>query len=358
MRILFTTDHSYIPERAGGVESSTHACCVALKARGHEVAVLCSLDPAGSMRFKTFLRRKLGGRASAVAERSLGYPAYRTWGIAETLGSVCAEFKPSVVCVQPGCQIPLAHLVAARCLPAIVYLHDTDFPTLGDPPRPGDQWFYAAVSSYVAREAAREFGIVATVIPPLVDKEHYRVASSRSRVLFVNPDPLKGVEIALAIAEARPDIPFDFVECWPSNRKQKALRQRALRAGNVVWHAPTQDMRAHYRNTRLVLVPSVCPEGWGRVVTEAQVSGIPALASNRGGLPESVGPGGILVAPETGIRGWLDALARLWDDQGCYERLSQAAFVHSQRDQIQTELVLDSLVSLAMSTIALGRKAC
>lgn len=105
-------------------------------------------------------------------------------------------------------------------------------------------------------------------------------------------------------------------------------------------------MRIHYRNTRLVLVPSIWQEAWARVVTEAQVSGIPALASNRGGLPESVGPGGVLVEPEGEMCAWLDALVRLWDDQNYYERLSRAALEFSQRDQIQPDLVLGKLLSL------------
>ena len=63
-------------------------------------------------------------------------------------------------------------------------------------------------------------------------------------------------------------------------------------------------MAREYAQARILLVPSVWEEAWGRVVTEAQLSGIPVLASAIGGLPESVGPGGILVPPGSDVEVW------------------------------------------------------
>jgi glycosyltransferase involved in cell wall biosynthesis len=48
-----------------------------------------------------------------------------------------------------------------------------------------------------------------------------------------------------------------------------------------------------YRNSRLLLVPSVAPEASARVVAEALINGIPVLASERGGLPENCAGGGL-----------------------------------------------------------------
>src|SRR3546814_9881685 len=45
----------------------------------------------------------------------------------------------------------------------------------------------------------------------------------------------------------------------------------------------SHDMREVYRRTHTLLVPSQWEEAWGRVATEAQFSGIPVLASDRGG---------------------------------------------------------------------------
>jgi glycosyltransferase involved in cell wall biosynthesis len=52
-----------------------------------------------------------------------------------------------------------------------------------------------------------------------------------------------------------------------------------------------------------LLMPSVAPEGFGRVILEAQCSGIPVVGSNRGAIPEVLGTGGVVVddveQPET-----------------------------------------------------------
>ena len=71
-------------------------------------------------------------------------------------------------------------------------------------------------------------------------------------------------------------------------------------------------MADEYAQARLLLVPSVWEEAWGRVVTEAQLNGIPVLATAIGGLPESVGPGGILIPPGSGIEVWNAHLRKLW----------------------------------------------
>src|SRR5690606_8931945 len=121
--------------------------------------------------------------------------------------------------------------------------------------------------------------------------------------------------VAFGLAERRPDIPFLFVEAWRlSPDVRRAFRDRAARLPNVEWSERVSDMRTVYRRARIALVPSAWEEAWGRIVTEAQVSGIPVLASDRGGLPESVGPGGLLVDAEAPLEAWADALTRLWDD--------------------------------------------
>jgi glycosyltransferase involved in cell wall biosynthesis len=180
---------------------------------------------------------------------------------------------------------------------------------------------------------------------PLVLPENYRVHSTRESVLFVNPVDEKGVEISLRLAEERPDIPFDFVECWERN---SSLRQseRVRRAKNIRWHRSKLDIREFYGRARLLLMPSQWQEAWGRVATEAQLSGIPVLASRIGGLPESVGSGGILVAPTAPINDWLAALSKMWDDKQEYEALAQAALIRSQRPEIQPESIVDRLALL------------
>jgi len=176
---------------------------------------------------------------------------------------------------------------------------------------------------------------------------------SRRHVLFVNPVHVKGVEIAFAIAKLRPDIHFIFLEGWPLGRdKFSQLKKRGESLGNVTVVRRTSDMRIYYGQARILMVPSTCEEAWGRVVTEAQINGIPVLASDRGGLPKSVGQGGILVDPSADIEKWVEALSRLWDDETAYEMFSKLALNHANRIEIQPQFIVERFVEIVKSVVA------
>jgi glycosyltransferase involved in cell wall biosynthesis len=165
-------------------------------------------------------------------------------------------------------------------------------------------------------------------------------------VTFINPVPVKGVDLAIEIAALCPEIPFCFVRGWPLRISGlMELRRKLRRLGNVVLREPTSDMRAVYRQTKILLVPSQWEETWGRVVTEAQFSGIPIVASDRGGLPEAVGPGGILLGHDQPAAVWAAALRELWSNRDRYRQLSQAATSHSRRAEIHSDRQLPLLIT-------------
>ena len=76
-------------------------------------------------------------------------------------------------------------------------------------------------------------------------------------------------------------------------------------------------MHASYREAAVVLAASLVQETWGRIVSKAQVSGIPALASDRGALPETVAAGGVLMTADALFADWCVALAGAWRWRGC-----------------------------------------
>jgi glycosyltransferase involved in cell wall biosynthesis len=57
----------------------------------------------------------------------------------------------------------------------------------------------------------------------------------------------------------------------------------------VVVTPNTADMRPVYGRARLLLAPSLWWESSGRVLAEAMLNGIPAIITDRGGMPEMVG---------------------------------------------------------------------
>jgi glycosyltransferase involved in cell wall biosynthesis len=275
----------------------------------------------------------------------MGYPVYRVASVVESVRAVADAVRPSAVVVQAGAPVPLAEAFAGIGIPTILYFHDVEFHQLGGPlnQRPGLS--FLANSRFTATKIAQAYGFRPPMLPPLVTPGLYRVQSERRSVVFVNPHPLKGVEIALALAKRRPDIPFEFVESWElAPESRRALLEEAARLGNVHWRQWGLDMKPVYLAAKLILAPSRWEEGWGRVVSEAQVSGIPALASRRGGLPEAVGPGGILIEPDAELSEWEQALATLWDDSSAYRTLADAAVAHARREDFQEDAVTSAFI--------------
>jgi glycosyltransferase involved in cell wall biosynthesis len=88
----------------------------------------------------------------------------------------------------------------------------------------------------------------------------------------------------------------------------------------------------------LLLVPSVWEEGFGMVAVEAQSCGIPVIASARGGLPESVGDGGVLIDDYTDPSAWLRAIRGLLDDAGAYRALGEKALRHARAEEFSARV--------------------
>ena len=116
-----------------------------------------------------------------------------------------------------------------------------------------------------------------------------------------------------------------------------------VRVKNLRIMSNAPDARVFHALTRLLLMPSLM-ENAGLVAMEAMLNGIPVLASNRGGLPETIGDAGFLFdipscyTPETRevptaeeVEPWVETIIRLWDDAAEYERWSRAARERAQQ---------------------------
>ncbi len=82
----------------------------------------------------------------------------------------------------------------------------------------------------------------------------------------------------------------------------------------------------------VVLAPSRCEEACPYSVLDAFASGVPVLASDRGGLPELVGS----ALPPEDIGAWSERLSQLWGDAAERERLGAAA-LDSARERFGEE---------------------
>lgn len=78
----------------------------------------------------------------------------------------------------------------------------------------------------------------------------------------------------------------------------RGLRQELERFGSRVrLLGHHDDVRRLFAASDLYVNASIYPEGMGRALMEAQMAGLPLIASNIGGIPEIIGDTGILNAP-------------------------------------------------------------
>jgi len=336
--ILFAMSVGHLPETTGGVESTTHQLCLALGRRGWRPAVLCGTRQAD---------------ADAPPDDALGYPVERTGDPLAALPATCRRIAPAVAVVQLGLVVPLARELVEAGVPTVIYLHNLEFAEMGGTLFSHPLLGYLTNSAFMADALAPILGSRPPVVPPLVDPSAYRANPSGAVATFVNPLPAKGLDIVLHLAASRPDIPFELVESWPLRpAEEQSLAARLAPLANVTLTRRGADMRAVYGRSRLLLAPSRWIESWGRVASEAQISGLPVIATRRGGLPEAVGPGGILIDVAAPLAEWEAALATLWDDPAAHRRYAAAALAHAARPEIQPEALLDRFIAAVEGHLA------
>jgi glycosyltransferase involved in cell wall biosynthesis len=193
-------------------------------------------------------------------------------------------------------------------------------------------------------------GLMSTPLePPLEWSSVLAPPEARAFVTFVNPSPHKGLLLFARLADMlgarRPDIPILVVQSGRSGGSLNAIPGIDFSKYPQIMAAPPVPSPADYfALTRLLVVPSVWEEPFGRVAAEAMINGIPALVSDRGSLPAVVrgdfssgGGGRVLPVPpwmtakttrvptEGEIAPWYDAVCALWDDSVLYRAVAERA---------------------------------
>ncbi|HEV3261921.1 MAG TPA: glycosyltransferase [Gemmataceae bacterium] len=250
---------------------------------------------------------------------------------------VLDKFRPDVLLTYGGHW--LAHEVIAsakrRSIRVVFALYNFAY---------GDASFFRPVDAVLVPSRfsqayyQRTLGIQSTAIPCVLNwsRVHCPVVEGKY-VTFVNPQPIKGVflfaRLAQELARLRSDIPLLVKE--GRARADWLGRTRVDLSGqsNLYSMAHTPDPREFYRVSRLVLMPSLWLESFGRVAAEACLNGIPVLASKRGALPETLAEAGFLfdvaerytpdsrlVPSAAEVAPWVETITRLWDDPSLYEQ--------------------------------------
>jgi glycosyltransferase involved in cell wall biosynthesis len=207
-----------------------------------------------------------------------------------------------------------------------------------------------AASNWLASHYRDRIGLHSVALPsPIVWSDVLGPEDTRGFLTFVNPSLHKGAalfaRLADTLGQARPDIPILIVQSATDASGLAAIPGLDLaRYPQIVASPAIPDARDLYALTKILLVPSVFHEPFGRVAAEAMINGIPALVSDRGGLPETVGDGAVVLPvpewmepagrrvpdPEE-ARPWFEAVTRLWDDASAYQRVADSARAAARR---------------------------
>jgi glycosyltransferase involved in cell wall biosynthesis len=156
--------------------------------------------------------------------------------------------------------------------------------------------------------------------------------------------PHKGVDTLLRAVAADDRMTAAVFGAGPESDSLEALAARLGLGDRVTFHGHVDeaDVPSLYRQFDVLAVPSIPVPGWieqfGRVVVEAQASGVPVVASASGALPDVVGDDGLLVPPGDPAA-FAAALRRVLDEPDLWERLHRsgpAAASRSSWPQVAT----------------------
>lgn len=345
MRVLYASERPPYPYFIGGAARSAHYLMTHL-AQDLGASVLA----VGSQSFKASAWgapdaadwASLGvtgvERSGEVTTVQCGYPVRVLPDFPRALRETIDTFGPDVVWTQLDGVDSIARVAQSAGRRVVVFLRDAE-----DPPEllrtlAAMGCGFISNSRFMADRVRRITGKPAGVIYPSLETDFGVQGDPKGCVTMINPHQVKGVETFLEVARRLPDERFLLVESWPLSAQALAeLQERLAPLPNVEFSHRVPDVAAIYRRTRLLLAPSVWEEAFGRVAIEAQSCGIPVIASRRGGLPESVGDGGLSIDKYLDPDVWVRAILSLTGDSARYEELAARARKHAEREEFKPQ---------------------
>jgi len=342
MRILLTANASYAPPRGGATRSNLlwldHLAC-----RGHQCRVVCGASGEGA---------ELRPHAS-IAVLPIEEPARRL----QALRAEIRDFQPDWVLVSSE---DLGHALLRQSHHSapgrVIYLaHTPQFFPFGAASWNPDRHAAALVAqsagivtigqhmaAYVERALARP---AAVIHPPIYGAGPFPDCANFAAglITMLNPCAVKGISIFLEVAARLPQYRFAVVPGWGTTAEDRRALQRLP---NIEFLPNARRIDDLLSRTRLLLMPSLWYEGFGLIVMEAMLRGLPVIASNSGGLQEAKrGTGYVIpvatieryepvfdehampkpVVPPNDPAPWVAAVSQLLTDEGAYSRESAAS---------------------------------
>lgn len=181
------------------------------------------------------------------------------------------------------------------------------------------------------------------VIYPPVDDTHHPSKWKPRDVLYLGKGAYKGADIVLDVArEMEFTHPLIRFRICGNQDFEHEMGFRALINCDVLGFV---DQGRAFSTAKVLLAPARWPEPAARNVCEAIHLGVPCIISNRGGVPETMGPGGLSIYPMEHRPSWVGAIETLYDDPHLWGALSVMGKRHAE------ETMSTEAMSLRMETV-------
>ncbi|MCX5751751.1 MAG: glycosyltransferase family 4 protein [Candidatus Saganbacteria bacterium] len=231
------------------------------------------------------------------------------------------------------------------------------------------QFRFVCAGKFLQRKLREDYGQASINLPPQINSHRFRPHNRRREFISTVCRSLshKGFILFINIAKNMPKRKFLLIA---KAEAAVLLKENNIHNVKIVW--PVKDMSNVYDKTRVLLVPSLWEEPFGRVITEAMACGIPVIANDVGGIREALNSAGFLVKISEDLRGKIDfqtairyhigALSsylkhlRYLDDPRHYQEAAQKSLSAAAKVQRKAEKAYQGLRKKLVSYIKIKRR--
>jgi len=371
MKLCYVTRKTFYPDSVGGAQLSNMYLFKELQSQGWEIEVLC----ASSIKkiFSNWLSKKdslkFQDNYPVTIGYELGFKTIRRWQSRPLPGALSRVMTRNwdnwVVAYvkKTGADVVLTDHVATSeylsvlmkagigCIKCIRQLPIIGMPSVVDP-----KLQMIGNSPYSAQVARATIGRDVEIVRPFINKDDYTAPNHEPRfITFVNPNYQKGIRVAVEVARSMPEQDFLIIKGKWSGFSQAyidKLTKPFLDLENVTVWEHQKDMREVYAVTKVLLVPSLFIETFGRVIIEAQYNGIPVVGSDSGGIPYTIGTGGLVASPKNEAAPYVSAINQILENEETYRAYSVAAKSHANQPEFDPSFQVSTFLKVVEASLA------
>ncbi|GEM_PF-2764311 len=343
--IIFVNGRLPLPLSVGGDGVSMNIILKNLHELGYPVISIGSTNPKkqpmGITQMKEeILKHEIKSEIVHTKNRLEYHCPYTSIAVAPSkilseIESLTSKANNVIVFTQLEMSPEISDWAISKNIPLVFFVHDAEPENLWTLDillkAPNKSWVIFN-SNYTKDKFTRYAKTLKTsVIYPPIESNRRLKRTNRKFVTMINPVKVKGGKTFFEIAKNLPNIKFLGIKVWYDPLKD-GLDFSKL--NNVkIWEKQV-NIDSFLEKTKLLLVPSIWEEGFGRIVIESMSKGVPVVASKIGGLVEAIGDSGILIENYKNPNDWIKEICFLLKSPATLRLYSKKGIEHSSKFRI------------------------